>query len=98
MSHLEFTPHALVRMAQRGIAEAELELIELVGTEVESGLLVRKQDVQALERQLKRLLQRIRRLPGKRLVIDGSQLVTVYHAGHSKERRLLRFAEERDFD
>jgi hypothetical protein len=89
------TAHARMRMSQRGIANDDLELIKWIGTEVEGGYLVREKDYQALDRQLKRLRDHARRLVGKRLVVEGNRLVTAYHATRTKERRLLRGAEER---
>jgi hypothetical protein len=64
-----FTPsrHAEARMQQRGIPAQDVDLIVLIGTEVDDGYLVRTY-VQAVERDLKYLLARIRRLEGKRLV------------------------------
>jgi hypothetical protein len=82
-------------MAQRGIAGDDLELIRWIGTEVEGGYLVRERDFQALDRELKQWRQRARRLVGKRLVVEGGRVVTAYQADHSKERRLLRTAEDR---
>jgi len=94
---LELTAHASARMAQRGIAGGDLELVRWIGTEVEGGYIVREKDVQALERELKHLRDQARRLVGKRVVIDGDVVVTAYHASHVKERRLLRGAEARSF-
>ena len=76
--------------AQRGLADYDLELIALIGTQVERGYLVRRKDFQALDRELKRLRNRARRLVGKRLVVDGDRLITAYHATLNKQRRLLR--------
>jgi hypothetical protein len=65
--------------------------------EGEGGYLVREKDFQALDRELKQLRDHARRLPGKRLVVEGDRLVTAYHAVHSKERRLLRGAQARSW-
>ncbi len=88
------TNHAATRMAQRGVTNDDLELIRWVGTEVEGGYLVREKDFQALDRELKRLRDHVRRLVGKRLVIADGRVVTAYHATHRTERRLLRGAED----
>src|SRR5690242_6645259 len=90
------TQHASKRIAQRGIATGDVELIEWIGTEVEGGYLVREKDFQALDRELKQLRDRARRLVGKRLVVEGSWIITAYHASRRKERRLLRDAKVRD--
>lgn len=94
---LQFTAHAAMRMSQRGIAGDDLELARWIGTEVEGGYVVREKDFQLLERELKHLRDQARRLVGKRLVVDGSVVVTAYHANRGKERRLLRGAEARAY-
>ena len=73
----------------------DLDLIMRIGTEVEDGYLVRAKDYQAVERALNRLMERVRRLSGKRVVIAGDRIVTVYRARPSKDRCLLRQAEQR---
>ncbi len=95
---LKLTNHAVTRMAQRGISSDDLELARRIGTEVEGGLVVREKDVQALERELKHLQVRARRLVGKRLVVDGDVVITAYHATRAKERRLLRGATSRSWE
>lgn len=95
MDHSSVTAHAATRMAQRAIRGDDLELITWIGTEVEGGYVIRKRDYQAVERQLKLLMVRLRRLQGKRVVIADGRTVTVYHARQTKERRLLRRAEQR---
>ncbi len=96
MDTLMLTSHATMRMAQRGIGSKDAELIALVGTEVEGGYLVLDKDYKELERQLKGLLQRLRRVIGKRLVLDGGRVLTAYHASGRQRRRLMRKASERD--
>ena len=95
MSASHLTQHAIVRMSQRGIRPDDVELAELIGTEVEGGCLVRRKDVQAFERVLKKLADQARRLSGKRIVRPGDAIVTAYHATRNKGRRLLRGADER---
>ena len=89
------TAHAATRMAQRGIAGNDLELIRWIGTEVEGGYLVREKDFQGLDRDLKQLRDHARRLVGKRLVVERGRVITAHHANRSKKRRLLRAAEHR---
>lgn len=96
MDTLMLTSHATMRMAQRGSGSKDAELIALVGTEVEGGYLVLDKDYKELERQLKGLLQRLRRVIGKRLVLDGGRVLTAYHASGRQRRRLMRKASERD--
>ena len=87
---LHVTDHALVRLAQRGIACSDVELILGIGSEVEDGILVRSRDCEDLERAIRSLLSRVHRLKGKRLVTAEGSLVTAYHADRHEERRLLR--------
>jgi hypothetical protein len=89
------TKHAILRMSQRGIRLDDLELAEFIGTEVKDGCLVRRKDVQAFERVLKKLAGQARRLAGKRVVRLEEAVVTAYHANRCKERRLLRGADDR---
>jgi len=96
MSSLHITQHAVERLAQRSIAASDINLIMEIGSEVDDGYLVRSQDRQAVEKILKRFLNRIRRLEGKRLVVSGGYIVTGYHANAREERKLLRSAPERD--
>jgi hypothetical protein len=93
---LIFTGHAAVRMAQRGIRSKDADLIALIGTRVDDGYLVRTKDYQEIEQGLKSLLNRLRRLVGKRLIIADGQIVTAYHASVQTRRRLLRYANESD--
>jgi hypothetical protein len=91
------TRHAAIRMAQRSIRLQDADLIALLGTKVDDGYLVREKDCQAAEHFIKKVLDRIRRLRGKRLVVSDGRVLTAFHASSRQERRLLRAAEERDF-
>lgn len=84
------TRHGTVRMAQRGFNMSDAELIALVGTEVEDGYLMRQVDYQEIERVLKKFLDRVRGLRGKRLVVANGRIVTAYHATDNRQRQLLR--------
>ena len=88
--------HATARMAQRAIKLKDAELMRLIGTEVDDGYLVRAKDCQEVEREVKRFLDRVWRLEGKRLVIADGRILTAYHASRRYQRRLLRNAPERD--
>jgi hypothetical protein len=88
--------HAETRMSQRGLSIKDAELIALIGTEVADGFLVLAQDCQQIERELKGLIDRVRKLKGKRLVVANGRIVTAYRTSQRNERRLLRGAQERD--
>ena len=97
MTMSRLTRHAIRRMGQRGFQEDDLELIRLIGTEVEDGFIVLNRDCLAAEHALKRLQDRIRRLGGKRLVVADGHVITAYHAGKATERRLVRQSGDREF-
>jgi hypothetical protein len=92
---LSFSKHALQRAAQRNLRDVDLEVILTLGCEVADGYLMRDSDCRAAERELKRALQQVRRLRGKRLVIKDGKIVTVFHATDREVRRILRRSEER---
>ena len=88
------TDHGSARMSQRGIREKDLDLLFHIGTEAGDGFVVLQRDYQDFERVLKRLIQRARRLVGKRVVIAEGKLITGYHATPGKMKRLLNKMEE----
>jgi hypothetical protein len=96
MSPLHLTRHAILRMAQRGIGLDDIELVESIGTQVERGsYFLRRKDVQAFERQLKKTIDQVRRLEGKLVVVQDDAVITAYHARQGKQRRLLRSTDDR---
>jgi hypothetical protein len=98
MTELTVTRHAEIRMAQRSILLGDADLIAMVGTKVEDGYVLLEKDYQAVEHFIKKFLQRIRRLRGKRLVVIEGQIVTAFHATRRQHRQLLRGAHERDLE
>ena len=95
MTGLPLTQHASVQITQRGISMGDLELITLIGSEVDDGYLVRAEDCQAIEQRLRNLLSRVKRLKGKRVVVADGRVITAFHATRPEERHLLRYAEKR---
>jgi hypothetical protein len=96
MSGATTTNHAAIRMAQRGFDADDLAIIQIIGIEVEGGYFVREKDCQELERKAKQMLARVWKLAGTRVVISDNKIVTAYHARKTKERSLLRHAEDRE--
>jgi hypothetical protein len=92
------TNHAITRLAQRGMSLSNVELITVIGSEVRDGYFVRTKDCQAVERELKQLIRRIRRLKGKRIVVADGRVITAFHAKPREERRLLRNAAEKNLE
>ncbi len=93
MSATELTRHAITRLAQRGFHDGDVDLIQLIGTGVEDGFFVFDRDCQAAEHELRRLMERIRRLRGKRVVTTtAGHVITAYRVGKATEQRLVRAA------
>ena len=55
---------------------SDLELLMLIGSEVDVGHWVRERDYQTFQRELKHVLHRARRLVGKRVVVADGRVVT----------------------
>lgn len=90
----KFTKHGSMRASQRNIKECDLEIIMNFGCEVADGYLMLACNCQAAERELKKQLETIRRLKGKRLVIKDGKVVTVFHASEHEVQRILRRTDE----
>ena len=95
MTGVVTSTHAAARLAQRTVSASDLDWALQIGREVDDGLLVLDKDTEATARELERLAQRVRRLGGLRVVLDGDRLITVYRAHPAKQKRLLRRAEHR---
>ena len=67
------TRHALRRAAQRGIKEADIELIVRYGTPTSKGVIVTRRDFADVEREAKRLVARLSHLVGKFAATDGGR-------------------------
>ena len=98
MGPLQITRHARMRCAQRGLSVEELDLIMLIGSEVDDGYLVRDKDCQEVVRQLKNEIKRVQRVKGKRVVLVNGQIITAFHATKSETRRVLRRSEEQGLE
>jgi hypothetical protein len=84
--NLTLTIHSLKRCKQRGIREADLELIMLYGSKIRrpGGVweyFVAKKDKDRIIGYLKNLIQRMDKLGGKAVIVDeyGSTIITAYH-------------------
>jgi len=98
MGSLQITRHGRMRCAQRGLSADELDLIMLIGSEVDDGYLVRDKDCQEVVRQLKNEIKRVQRVKGKRVVLVNGQIIAAFHATRSEMRRVLRRSEERGLE
>lgn len=87
---MNITQHAHQRLQQRGLREADLDLILQHGTETDDGVYLRDVDVQRAEAQLKMLIARLRRLAGRYVVVKGENIITAYYPSNKKQKTLLR--------
>jgi hypothetical protein len=89
------TPHTNVRMRQRGLRDADLELVMSSATRVAAdAYLMTASDVAREIAERKREIQRLERLRGLKVVVAGDAIVTVYHARPNDRRRTLRKGRE----
>lgn len=83
--------HAEARIRQRGLRESDIEVILQVATQVaEDAWVVTRQDAARETARLKRRFATIERLHGKKVIMAGDTLVTVYHAQSPGPRRRRR--------
>ncbi len=86
--HISF--HAQQRIQQRGMTESDIDLILAHGTETRDGYFLRDKDVKQAEAVLRKQIEHIHRLAGKFIVVEGETVVTAYHPGMKKQKRILR--------
>ena len=90
MTDLIISRHGNIRMAQRGIREADLEVILAYGTDIgRNRIMLRRRDAAEAVRTLKRQIANIERLTDKVLVVADGQLVTAYHQSTPSARRAV---------
>ncbi len=85
------TRHAETRMRQRGLRDADLHLLLDCATQVapDAYLLTRKDAAREIARH-KREIQRLERLSGRKIVVDGAAVLTCYYSRPKDQRRTLR--------
>lgn len=91
MTEHALTRHAEARLRQRGLKDADLGLVLDVATRVATdAYLVTDADVAREIVRRKQEIQRLERLRGVKVVVDGAAILTVVHAGRADRRRTLR--------
>ena len=84
MTDLTISRHGHVRMSQRGIREADLEVILAHGTDIgRNRIMLRRRDAAEAIQTLKKNIANIERLTDKVLVVADGQLITAYHQSTS---------------
>ena len=80
MIKLLITKHAQARMRQRGLREADLDLILEYGTEIgQDRIMLKERDVDKIIQSLKRQIAKLERLKNKVIVVTDGRLITTYH-------------------
>ena len=81
--------HAQQRLQQRGLSESDIDLILTHGTQTHDGYYLRQKDVKEVEQELRKVITRLTRLAGKFVVVDGDTVITAYHPGKKKGKKVL---------
>jgi hypothetical protein len=93
LEHYEGMPlpslHALSRLRQRGLREADLDRLQRHGEEFDDGYLMSNRTIDEHITQLKSEIQRLERLKGVVLIEQDNTLVTVYRSNRRRQRRIL---------
>ena len=80
------TTHVQARCQQRGVKERDLDLIVQYGTETPNGLILTRKDIAEVEREVKRLMNRLSRLQDVFVATDGKTMKTTYRATRRQRR------------
>ena len=88
-AEMNISNHAEIRMQQRGMLERDIQLVLDYGTETSDGIFLRRKDIKSAEHNLKKMLQRLNRLAGSYVVLDGENIVTAYRPDAWRAKRIL---------
>ncbi|MCY4642367.1 MAG: hypothetical protein OXC41_06690 [Gammaproteobacteria bacterium] len=83
------TRHIRTRCQQRGIKERDLKLVAQFGTETPKGLILTRKDVAEVEREAKRLMNRLSRLQDVFVATEGETMKTAFRATKRQRRTLM---------
>ena len=86
---IDFTNHARTRMRQRGLRDHDVELILTHGTDTGDGVILATKDAQRIINRAKRAIKMAERLQNKRVIADGDEVITVFHASRRQAHALL---------
>lgn len=91
MTHHRLTDHAQKRMNQRGLRDADLRLLLASATQVSSdSYLLTREDVAREIAERKRDIQRLERMSGYKVVVDGETIITCYRSSARNQQRTMR--------
>jgi hypothetical protein len=81
MHEIQLTHHAKIRMKQRGFRKADIDLFLTVATQVaDDAYFLTDHDVAREIERRKNEIQKLERLRGSKIIVEGDALVTLYHA------------------
>lgn len=88
MHDLRFTHHAEIRMRQRGFRNADIGLVLSVATRVaEDAFFLSNKDAALEIERRRREIQQLERLRGTKLIVQGENVITLYHSDRKQSRR-----------
>ena len=87
---IELTRHVQDRVRQRGYRETDLEFIFEHGTEMGDCVVLTSRDVEIERMKLKKSLEKLDRLKGSAIVVDGNHVLTVYRPARRRMKKMLR--------
>ena len=82
--------HGEARAQQRGYRHRDVGLIIEYGTPTHEGYILRRKDVNEVEREIKRLLDRLHHLAGSAAFIGDDTIRTVFRPRKAQRQRMLR--------
>jgi hypothetical protein len=91
---MRITEHAHTRMQQRALHYHDLNLITEFGTEFVDGLVLRDRDVDLAVLTKKREIDRLEKLRGRALILNGENLITTYSPSKKRMKRFMRQRSE----
>jgi len=85
---LKITQHAQQRQSQRGFSRSNLALIYLFGETIsDQEVFMTNREIDILTQELKSQLQKLDKLRNRKLVVDGSTVITGYCLNKRAKRR-----------
>ena len=84
-----FTKHGMARIRQRGLKESDVDFIMRNGTDTGDGYMVTEKDARNMIKKAKQLIAMAERLRNKRIVADGAEVLTAFHATRQQAHVLL---------
>ena len=83
------TGHALERLRQRGFRESDVEFILNNGTIKGTKAMLTNKDGAKLIEKAKKTISIVNRLAGKQIIVDGDDVITVFHANSRQQSRFM---------